>query len=104
VRTSRLSTNAAAINYKVPKRALGAYLDENKQSKSKLGRKTVLPPQQERELSKRIIRLAHTGCTITLKILIMCVRTYCKKNNILKLFMKGKEMAGRAWIFCVVIP
>ena len=48
-------------------------LAENRQSKSKLGRKTVLSPQQEKELSKRIIRLARTGCPITLTILRMCV-------------------------------
>jgi hypothetical protein len=33
---------------------LRAYLAENEQSKSKLGRKTVPLPQQEKELSKRI--------------------------------------------------
>ena len=44
VRTSKLSTNAAAIHYKVPRRTLRAYLAENKQSKSKLGRKTILSP------------------------------------------------------------
>jgi len=39
VRICKLSTNASAINYKVPKRAVRAYLAENKQNKSKLGRK-----------------------------------------------------------------
>jgi hypothetical protein len=62
VRTSELSTNAAAIHYKVTRRTLTAYLAENKYSKSKLGRKTVLSPQQEKELSKKIIRLPQTEC------------------------------------------
>jgi len=62
VRTSKLSTNAAAVHYKVPK----AYLVENKRSK------TVLLLKQE-ELFQRIIRLAQTGYPITLKILRMCV-------------------------------
>jgi hypothetical protein len=44
--TSRLSTNAATIHYKVPRRTRGAYLAENKQSRSKLGRKIVLFLQQ----------------------------------------------------------
>jgi len=72
VRISKLSTNAAAINYKIPKRTLRAYLAENKESKFKLGRKTVLSAQQEKELYKRLIRLAQAGCPITLK---MCVFT-----------------------------
>ena len=42
VRTGRLSTNAAGIHYKVRRRTLRAYMAENKQSKSKLGRKSVL--------------------------------------------------------------
>jgi hypothetical protein len=44
VRTSKLSTNAAAIHYKVPRRPLKAYLAEYKHSKTKMGRKTVLSP------------------------------------------------------------
>jgi hypothetical protein len=66
-------------------------LAENKQSISKLGRKTVLSRQQEKELSKRIIRLAQT-----LKILRMLVFTHCEKNNIPDPFFKKKQMAGRA--------
>jgi len=69
VRTSKLSTNPAAIHYKVPGRTLRVYLAENKQNKCKLGRKAVLSTQQEKELSKRIIRLAQTWCPITSKIL-----------------------------------
>jgi len=66
VRTSKLSTNTAAISDKVPRRTLRARLAENRQCKSKLGRKTVLSAQQEKESSKRIIRLALTGCPINL--------------------------------------
>jgi hypothetical protein len=90
VRTSKLSTNAVAIHYKVPRRTFRVYLVENRQSKSKLRRKTVLSPQQEKELSKRIIRLAQTGCPITLKVLRMCVFTHCEKNNIPDPFVKEK--------------
>jgi ribosomal protein S18 len=72
VRTSKISTNAAAIHYKVP-RTLRAYLAKNKQSKSKMGRKTVLSTHQEKKLSKRIIRLSQTEYPITLKILRMRV-------------------------------
>jgi hypothetical protein len=82
-------------------------LAENKQTKSKLERKTVLSPQQEKVLSKRIIRPAQTGCPITLKILRMCVFTHCDKKNIPYPFVKEKEMTVHAWVegfFCIVIP
>jgi hypothetical protein len=98
LRTSKLSTNAAAIHYIDLRRTLRAYLAENKQSKSKLGRKTVLSPQQEKELSKRIIRLAQTGCPITLKVLRMCVFTCGEKHNIPNPLVKEKRMAGCAWV------
>jgi hypothetical protein len=68
VRTGKLSTNAAAIHHKVP------------------------------ILSKRIIRLAQTGCPITIKLLSMCVFTYREKNNIPKQFVKEKGMAG--YLYC----
>jgi hypothetical protein len=61
-------------------------------------RKTVLSPQHEEELSKRIIGLVQTGYSITLKILKICVFTDCEKNNIPNPFLKEKGMAGRAWV------
>ena len=99
VRTSKLSTNAAAVHYKVPRGTLRAYLAENKWSKPKLGKKTVILPQKEKESSKRISRLAQTGCPISLKILRICVFTYCEKNNITNRFVKDNGMACRAWVF-----
>jgi hypothetical protein len=48
MRKSRLSTNAVAIHYKVPRKTLRVYLAENKLSKSiNWGGKPVLSPQQE---------------------------------------------------------
>ena len=71
----------AAIHYKVPRRILRAHLAENEHSKSKLGRRTILSPEQEQELSTRIIRLAEIGYPITLQILRLCVFTYLKKTT-----------------------
>jgi hypothetical protein len=98
VRISKLSTNTDAIHYEVPRRTLRAYFPENKQSKSTLGRKTVILPQQVKESSKRIIMPAQTGCPITLKIMRTCVFTYLEKYNIPNPFVKKKEMAGRSWV------
>jgi hypothetical protein len=43
---------------------------------------------RRKELSKRIISLARTGCPITLTILKMCVFIYRGKNNIPNQFVK----------------
>ena len=80
MRTSKLSTNAAAIHCKVQRRTFKAYLAAYMQSKSRMGRKIVLSPQQDKELSKRNIRLAQTGYPITSQILRMRVFTYCEKT------------------------
>jgi hypothetical protein len=77
----------AAIHYKVPRRILRAHLDENEHSKS-LRRRTILLPEQEQELSTRIIRPAEIWYPITLQILRMCVFTHWKKNNIPNPFVK----------------
>ena len=98
VRTSKLSPNTVTTHYTFPRRTLRAYLAENKQSKSKLGKKTVLSPRQEKELSKGINMLAQTGYPITLKIKRICVFTYCEKNNITNPFVGEKGMAGRACV------
>jgi len=107
IKTRKLSTNTATIHYKVQRRTHKAYLAVYKQSKSRMGRKTVLSPQQDNELSKRNIRLAQTGYPIASQILRMRVLTYCEKNNIPNPFVKETEMAGHAWVldfFCIVIP
>jgi len=98
MRTRKLSTNTAAIHYKVQRRTLKAYLAQYKQSKSRTGRKTVLSPQQDKELSKRNIKLAQSGYPVTSQILRMRVLTYCEKNNIPNPFVKETEMAGHAWV------
>jgi hypothetical protein len=67
MRTGKLSTNTAAIHYKVPRRTVRAYFAENKHSKSKLGRKTIFSSQQEKELSRKTVRLAQTGYHVTLQ-------------------------------------
>jgi hypothetical protein len=105
VRTSKLSTNAAAIRYEVPRRTLRVYLVESTKSKSKFRKKTVLLSQQEKELFERIMRLEQTVYPITLGILRMCLFTYYEKNNIPNPFVKEKVMAGRTWVevLCVVI-
>ena len=60
---SRLSTNAAAFHQKVSRKAVRAYLVENKQSKSEWGRIPVRSLQQDKELSKRITRQSEAGTT-----------------------------------------
>ena len=52
VGTSKLSINAATIYYKVQRSTLRAYFVKNKQSESKLGRKTTLTTTGERDIQE----------------------------------------------------
>jgi hypothetical protein len=54
MRTNKLSTNAAAIDHKVPS-TLRPYLAENKQSKSKMGRKIVLSSERRNSYPRELL-------------------------------------------------
>jgi len=54
VRTSKLSTNAASIYFKVRRRVLRAYLAEYKEDKCKLRRKTVLSVNRRKSYPKEL--------------------------------------------------
>ena len=73
VREGELTPNAAAQRYGIPRRTLRRYILEKNYMKSKLGRKAVLNSDQEKELCKRIFRLADVGYPLTSKIVRLCV-------------------------------
>ncbi|XP_063219165.1 tigger transposable element-derived protein 1-like [Bacillus rossius redtenbacheri] len=96
VRLGNLSVNAASKRYVVPRRTLRRYLSNNQDVKSKLGCKATLKTEEERELSRRIIRLANVGYPLTSKMLKLNVFKYCRENGITHRFTK--ETAGRYWL------
>ena len=55
VRTSKLSTKAATVNYKVLRRTLREYLAENKQSKSKLGSKLYFHHSRRKSYPRKLL-------------------------------------------------
>ena len=107
MRTSTLSTNAAANHCKVQSRTLKVYLATYKQSKSRMGRKTVLSPQQDKELSKRNIRLAQTGYPITSQILRRRVCSHTVRKQYSKFICEGTRDGWSCFgigYFCLIIP
>lgn len=95
VKEGELSTNSAAKRYGVPRRTLRRYINQNKDIKSKLGRKAVLNADQENYLCNRIFRLADVGYPLTSKIIRLCVFRFCKENKIPNNFSMKKQIAGR---------
>lgn len=69
VKSGKMKVNTAANHYNVPRRTLRRYLQEKKETKSALGRKPLLNPDQEKILASRIIRLCNVGYPLTQRIL-----------------------------------
>lgn len=96
--TDGMSVNRARITYQVPRRTLRRYLEQQKMSKSAMGRKPILTKVKEAELSRRIIRLCEVGYPLTAAVLRRCVYRYTKVNNVPNPFREEKEMAGHYWL------
>ncbi|XP_072380502.1 uncharacterized protein [Diabrotica undecimpunctata] len=92
------AVNTASRTYHIPRRTLRRYLEEGKQVKSCLGRKTILTNAQEAELVQRIIRLSQIGYPLTARVLCKCVYRFTELNNIPNPFQESKGIAGRYWL------
>ncbi|KAK9892680.1 hypothetical protein WA026_021533 [Henosepilachna vigintioctopunctata] len=96
VKSGKMKVNTAAKHYNVPRRTLRRYLQEKKETKSTLGRKPLLDPEQEKILASRVIRLCNVGYPLKQRVLRRCVKTFCDRNNIS--VSGGDLMVGRDWL------
>lgn len=92
------SHNAASKLFKIPRRTLSRYVDNKQTNKSPMGRKPILNDDQEKGLSRRIVRLAEIGYPLTSKTIRRCVFNYCKENNIENNFSTMSNMVGHCWL------
>lgn len=93
-----MSKSAASKQFNISRRTLSRYKNKSINEKQRLGRKTILKPEQEIELVSRIIRLAQVGYPLTKRMLRRCVYNYCEKNRIPHMFSQEKCLAGRYWL------
>ena len=64
----------------------------------KLGRRTVLTPEQESDLASLILELEGRLYGLTPRDVCSLVFSFCKKNNIQCPFSENKRCAGRDWL------
>lgn len=92
-----LSQHAAAERYDIPRRTLRNHLKSGSTIK-KLCRPSVFTTGQEKDLTRRIVRLAEVGMPLTCKILRLQAFEFCKKHNISNTFNYNTSLAGKKWL------
>lgn len=91
------SISQAAIRYEIPRTTLGLHY-RNQNSNKRLGRKSILSPDQEKDLVSRIHKLAEIGMPITSKMVRKSVFSYATAMNIENPFSTTSKLAGRKWL------
>lgn len=91
------SISQAAQRYSIPRTTLGLHKRKNNPQK-RLGRKTILTFDQERDVVRRIHRLAEVGVPLTSKIVQKSVFSYAGKLHTTNPFCGSSGLAGRKWL------
>lgn len=97
VHNRQMSQRKAAAVYSIPRRTLRNHLKSGSTTKS-TGRHTTLSKMQEKDLTKRIIRLAHVGVPLTPRLVRKQAYEFCIANNIPNYFNDSKNTAGKKWL------
>uniref|UniRef100_A0A8D8YZN8 HTH CENPB-type domain-containing protein n=1 Tax=Cacopsylla melanoneura TaxID=428564 RepID=A0A8D8YZN8_9HEMI len=93
------SQRQASLQTKVPRRTLQRYMVKTRSTEvPKLGRKSTLTPDQEKELVTRILRLAEVGCALTPSVVRKCVYDFVESKQIPHNFSHVRKMAGKDWL------
>lgn len=91
------SISQAAQQYQIPRTTLGLHHRKNNFIK-RLGRKSVLTPEQENDLVARIHKLAEVGMPVTSKMVRKSVFHYATAMKIATPFSQTSKVAGRKWL------
>lgn len=98
-----VSQKTAAKQFNVPRQTLRRYLEKTRSGqpfhlKEKLGRKTVLTVQQEKELVNVLLDMEQKLFGVSIKDVKKHVFYYCSKNGIENPFNQNKRQAGKDWL------
>ncbi|XP_072394980.1 uncharacterized protein [Diabrotica undecimpunctata] len=91
------SITQASLRYEIPRTTLVLHY-RSQNSVKRLGRKSILSFEQERDLVRRIHKLAEVGMPITSKIVRRSVFSYAKIMKIPDPFSDTSKLAGRKWL------
>ncbi|CAG5039045.1 unnamed protein product [Parnassius apollo] len=97
VQKGKMSQRKAAATFNVPRRTLRNHIKSGS-TKKIIGRTPVLNKTQEKDLCKRVIRLAQVGLPLTSKIVRKQAYEFCKANSIPNSFNDNKNIAGKKWL------
>ncbi|CAG4929841.1 unnamed protein product [Parnassius apollo] len=92
-----MSQRKAAATFNIPRRTLRNHIKSGS-TKKIIGRTPVLNKTQEKDLCKRVIRLAQVGLPLTSKIVRKQAYEFCKANSIPNSFNDNKNIAGKKWL------
>lgn len=92
-----MSTYKAAAQYGIPRRTLRTHAANGIITK-RLGRHTILTPDQEKDFVSRIIKFADLGIPMTPKMIRIQAFAFCKKIQINHNFNEEKGLAGKGWL------
>ncbi|KAL0881454.1 hypothetical protein ABMA27_001317 [Loxostege sticticalis] len=97
IKKGKLSSNAAAAMYDIPRRTLRNHLLSGS-TKKKMGRAPVMTRDQENEFVKEILSYENNGTPVTSKLIRKQAFIFCKKLKIKHNFNEQDEIAGRRWL------
>ncbi|CAH0727259.1 unnamed protein product, partial [Brenthis ino] len=97
VKNCSMSQRQAAATFSIPRRTLRNHLKSGSEEK-RTGRATTLSNVQEKDLARRIIRLAEVGVPLTRKIVRKQAYLFCKSHKIPNSFNDTRCTAGRKWL------
>lgn len=94
-RTGRISANAAAKAFGIPRATIGDYLRDHSDERSRSGRAPVVPLHIENEVTKHVLQAAEQGFGVTRQQLLYKVGRMCKDIGLKTPFSGG--IPGKFW-------
>ncbi|KAJ2952374.1 hypothetical protein O0L34_g4658 [Tuta absoluta] len=91
------STYKASSEYGIPRRTLRNHVSSGSVVK-RLGRHTVLTPEEENNFVERIIKFSDLGIPMTPKMIRIQAFAFCEKYNIAHNFNSNTGYAGKGWL------
>lgn len=92
------SQREVSTRFGIPRRTLRRYIRDGGASIKRLGRPSILSPEQERDFVQRIIRYSEIGLPLTSNLVRHQAYRYCNRFKIANNFSKKNEMAGKDWL------
>lgn len=95
VQRRQLTLRAAVIRHGIPRRTLRNHLSSGSII-NRLGRRSTMNEEQEKNLVNRIIKLSNSGTPLTSK--LIRIQALCEKYKLKHNFKVATGVAGKNWL------